>query len=93
MCIAVPCKILKFIDEENKIALGDFMGIKREINVQLIEDAKVNDYVIVHVGYAIQKIDVEDALERIKAFNSLYELQEELGLTETMIEFNPEQRE
>ena len=83
MCIAVPCKIIKFIDEENKIALGDFMGIKREINVQLIEDLKPDEYVIVHVGYAIQKIDVEDALERIQAFNELGQLQEELGLTDT----------
>lgn len=84
MCIAVPCKIIKFIDEENKIALGDFMGIKREINVQLIEDPKPDEYVIVHVGYAIQKIDVEDALERIQAFNELGQLQEELGLTDTI---------
>ncbi len=81
MCIAVPCKILKFIDKDKKIALGDFMGIKREINVQLIEDLKVDEYVIVHVGYAIQKVDVEDALERIQAFNDLNQLQSELGLT------------
>ena len=73
MCIAVPCKIIKFIDSEKKIALGDFLGVQREINVQLIEDLNEDDYVIVHVGYAIQKLDIEDALESIEAFKELNE--------------------
>ena len=76
MCIAVPCKIIKFIDNEKKIALGDFLGVQREINVQLVEDLEKDDYVIVHVGYAIQKLDIEDALESIKAFKKLNEQNE-----------------
>ena len=71
MCIAVPCKIVKFLDDERKIALGDFLGVKREINVQLIEDLNIDDYVIVHVGFAIQKLDTEDALESINVFNEI----------------------
>ena len=64
MCIAVPCKIIKFIDKEKKLALG-------EINVQLVEDLNEGDYVIVHVGFAIQKLDIEDALESIRIFNEM----------------------
>ena len=75
MCIAVPCKIVKFLDEEKKIALGDFLGVQREINVQLIENLNLDDYVIVHVGFAIQKLDIEDALESIEAFKELSELE------------------
>ena len=75
MCIAVPCKIVKFLDEEKKLALGDFLGVQREINVQLIEDLNPDDYVIVHVGFAIQKLDIEDALESIEAFKELSELE------------------
>ena len=71
MCIAVPCKIIKFIDKEKKLALGDFLGVKREINVQLVEDLNEGDYVIVHVGFAIQKLDIEDALESIRIFNEM----------------------
>ena len=75
MCIAVPCKIVKFLDEEKKLALGDFLGVQREINVQLIEDLHPEDYIIVHVGFAIQKLDIEDALESIEAFKELSELE------------------
>lgn len=78
MCIAVPCKIIKFLDSEKKIALGDFLGVEREINTQLIEDIEPGEYVIVHVGFAIQKLDIEDALESIKAFNEINELEKTL---------------
>lgn len=71
MCIAVPCKIIKFLDNEKSKAIGDFLGVKREINVQLVENIDEGDYVIVHVGYAIQKLDIEDALESINAFKDL----------------------
>ena len=75
MCIAVPCKIIKFLDEEKKLALGDFLGIKRDINVQLVENLVEGDYVIVHVGFAIQKLDIEDAIASIEAFKQLNELE------------------
>ena len=75
MCIAVPCKIIKFIDKEKNIALGDFLGVKREINVQLVENIHEGDYVIVHVGFAIQKLDIEDALESINAFDELDQIE------------------
>ena len=75
MCIAVPCKIIKFLDEEKKLALGDFLGIKRDINVQLVENLVEGDYVIVHVGFAIQKLDIEDAIASIEAFKQLNEIE------------------
>jgi hydrogenase expression/formation protein HypC len=79
MCIAIPCQIVEFIDSERHIALGDFLGVKREINVQLIEELDVGDYVIVHVGYAIQKLDVEEALENIKTLKEIDGLNPELN--------------
>ena len=78
MCIAVPCKIIKFLDSEKKTALGDFLGVQREINTQLLENIEPGEYVIVHVGFAIQKLDIEDALESIKAFNELNDLENSL---------------
>jgi hydrogenase expression/formation protein HypC len=74
MCIAVPCKILE-LSPEKKTAIGDFLGIKREVNIQLLSDVQVNDYVIVHVGYAIQKIEPEKALESIKTFKEYEEFE------------------
>ncbi|MHA2337353.1 MAG: HypC/HybG/HupF family hydrogenase formation chaperone [Candidatus Hodarchaeales archaeon] len=79
MCLAVPGKIISFSDTEKNLALCDFIGLEREINIQLLKDEiDVGDYVIVHVGYAIQKLDVEDALESIKTFKELGEFQKEL---------------
>jgi len=46
-------------------------GLCREINIQLVPDAKVGDYVLVHAGFAIQKIDVNAAKENIKLWNQL----------------------
>ena len=54
MCLAIPSKIIKI---ENNMATIDVDGVQREASLLLLEDAKVGEYVIVHAGFAIQKID------------------------------------
>lgn len=66
MCLAIPGKI-KSINNKSNIALVDFDGIERDVNISLVE-AKKGDYVIVHAGYAIQKIDQKEAKETLKLF-------------------------
>lgn len=61
MCLAIPGKI-KSVDKKNNIALVDFDGIERDVNVSLV-DVKKNDYVIVHAGFAIEKLTSKDAKE------------------------------
>lgn len=61
MCLAVPAKIIKLIDSEN--ALCDFNGIEKEVNVSLIENPVAGDWVIVHVGFALNRIDPIQARE------------------------------
>ena len=79
MCLAIPGKILSFIDTEKNFAICDFIGLEKEINVQLLaDDINVGDYVIVHVGYAIQKLDIKEALESINAWKEVKGYQEEL---------------
>ena len=63
MCLAIPSKIIRI---ENNMATIDVDGVQREASLLLLEDAGVGDYVIVHAGFAIQKIDEEAALETIK---------------------------
>lgn len=63
MCIAIPSKIVKI---ENNIATIDVDGVKREASLLLLDEPKVGDYVIVHAGFAIHKIDEADALESLK---------------------------
>lgn len=58
MCLGVPAKIVKI---EGKEAIADVGGIQREISLELLSDIKEGDYVIIHAGFAISKIDQEEA--------------------------------
>ena len=69
MCLAVPGKIKKI---EGRLAEVDFGGVTRESALDLLADAKVGDYILVHAGYAIQKLDEQEALETIKLLEVVY---------------------
>lgn len=62
MCIAIPSKIVKI---ENNIGTIDVDGVQRQASLLLLEDPKVGEYVIVHAGFAIKKIDEEAAMETL----------------------------
>ena len=63
MCLAIPSKIVKI---ENNMATIDVDGVKREASLLLVENPEIGEYVIVHAGFAISKINEEDALESLK---------------------------
>nr|MBC8391209.1 HypC/HybG/HupF family hydrogenase formation chaperone [Deltaproteobacteria bacterium] len=63
MCLAIPSKIVAI---KNSIATLDVDGVKREASLLLLEDARVGDYVIVHAGFALHKIDETVAMETLK---------------------------
>ncbi len=56
MCLAIPARI-KFIN--GNLADVDIMGVEKKVDIQLIENPRVEDYILVHAGFGIQKIDVE----------------------------------
>ena len=58
MCLAVPMKVIEIEDNETVVELG---GLKKKINLGLLEKIDVGDYVIVHAGFAIQKLDEKEA--------------------------------
>ena len=62
MCLAIPSKITKI---DNNMATIDVEGVQREASLLLLEDARVGDYVIVHAGFAIQKLDESAAQETL----------------------------
>jgi hydrogenase expression/formation protein HypC len=63
MCLAVPSRIVEIRDG---VALIDVDGVRRETSLLLLEDPRVGDYVIVHAGFAIHKIDEEEAQETLR---------------------------
>ena len=74
MCLAVPAQIIGL---EEYSAIIDIMGIESKVNAQLIEEPKVGDYILVHAGCAIQKIDTDYFEELQKIFQSILDSEEE----------------
>jgi hydrogenase assembly chaperone HypC/HupF len=79
MCLAVPGQVLQ-IDETNpdfKMAKVSFGGINKDVCVEFIPDLKVGEYVLVHVGFALNKIDEKDAEETLRILREMGESEEE----------------
>ena len=74
MCIAIPAEIIEIKD--NFTALVDFGGLRQEIRIDLV-DVTIGDFVLVHVGFAIQKINRDEALETRELFRQCYAAIEE----------------
>jgi len=66
MCLAVPARVTEILP--NQLAKVDIEGVVREISVDLLDDVRVGDYVIVHVGYALHKLDQEEAQKTLELF-------------------------
>lgn len=69
MCLAIPVKVVEMLADD--MALVDIGGVRKEISVALIEDLAVGDYVIMHVGYALNKIDPEEAQKTLELFSEI----------------------
>ncbi|QVL32454.1 HypC/HybG/HupF family hydrogenase formation chaperone [Telmatocola sphagniphila] len=80
MCLAVPGQ-LESIHEVDGTRMGkvNFGGILKEVCLEFVPDLEVGDYTIVHVGFALSKIDEQTARETLEAIASLNNLEEELG--------------
>lgn len=66
MCLAIPARIVELLDGDAcRVDLG---GVRKEISLALVDDAAVGDYVIVHVGYALTKLDREEAESTLALF-------------------------
>ncbi len=76
MCIAVPAEVLEI--REGNIGLVDYGELKQEVRLDLV-DVKVGEYVLVHVGFAIQKLSREEGLETLEIFRQVYEAMKEPG--------------
>lgn len=72
MCLAIPAKVESI--DENRIATTDIMGIKRDIALDLVPHAQVDDYVLVHAGYAIEVVSEQFAQETLDLIREFPEL-------------------
>lgn len=74
MCLSIPSKVIE-IDIQNNSATVDTMGIQRTSSLDLMEEGSVQigDYVLLHIGFIMSKIDEEDALESLKVYQEILE--------------------
>ncbi|MBF0137870.1 MAG: HypC/HybG/HupF family hydrogenase formation chaperone [Magnetococcales bacterium] len=73
MCLAIPMKIIA-IEEDGLTGTVDLDGIRYPVGLMLVENPSIGDYVIVHAGYAIEKLDTVEADARLALFDSLAEV-------------------
>jgi hydrogenase expression/formation protein HypC len=80
MCLAVPGRVLSIAEiDETLMAEVDFGGVRKQVCLQYIPDVQVDEYVVVHVGFAIQRLDEQSARETLADFERLGILEEEFG--------------
>lgn len=69
MCLALPAQVVELIAPDQ--AMVDLDGVRKQISLALVEDVAVGDYVILHVGFALQRLDVEEAEATLALFRQL----------------------
>ena len=72
MCLGIPGKVVT-LNRESDVAEVDFGGVRRTVSMHLCPEADVGDYVLVHVGFAIQKLEEEEALTTLELFREIGE--------------------
>ncbi|MFA6313196.1 MAG: HypC/HybG/HupF family hydrogenase formation chaperone [Sterolibacterium sp.] len=77
MCLALPAQVVEI--SGNDLGVVDLGGVRKEVSLALIDDVAIGDYVIIHVGYALTKLDPEEAAKTLALF-------EEMGTVETQLQ-------
>ena len=75
MCLAIPAQILEIVDSETRIAKVDVAGVRRNVNIGLLDSEPggvgVGDWVLIHVGFALSKVDEDEALQTRKLLEGM----------------------
>lgn len=85
MCLGIPGKVVEITNAEHKLGMVDVSGVKREVNLTCVVsddhpiDACIGDWVLVHVGFAMSRINEQEAADTLKTLQQLGEVQEELA--------------
>jgi hydrogenase expression/formation protein HypC len=74
MCLAIPGKVIEMVDQSKQIAKVEVAGVRRNVNIGLLsgdERPQLGDYVLIHVGFALSKIDEQEAMETLRMLEGL----------------------
>ena len=77
MCLAIPGRVVEMVDEAGGVAKVEVGGVRRNVNVALLDAVRVGDYVLIHVGFALSKVDEHEAAETLRLLEELGSYQDE----------------
>ena len=77
MCLGIPAQIVEIVDAEAGIAKAEISGVRRNVSVALCPEVEVGGWVLVHVGFALSRIDEEQALETLALLEQMGEAYEQ----------------
>lgn len=89
MCIAAPAQVVE-INREDNLLYVDFGGARQQAKMDLLPEVEVGEYVLIHAGYAIEKLSEEAAMESLEAWDELLQIleEEDLEMEKARMEFN-----
>ena len=70
MCLALPARVVR-LDEAAQLATVELGGVRQEVSLALVDDVGIGDYLLIHVGYALQRLSEEEALRTLAMFDAL----------------------
>jgi hydrogenase expression/formation protein HypC len=87
MCLSIPSKVVA-VSEDKTMCTVDTMGVQRDANLMMMADdeVQVGDYVLLHIGFVMNKIDEEEALASIETYREILELMDEEERRRTILE-------
>ncbi len=87
MCLSIPSRVVK-ISEDQSMCTVDTMGVQRDANLMMMTDdtVKVGDYVLIHIGFVMNKIDNDEALASLESYREMLELMDEDERKRTVLE-------
>ena len=71
MCLAIPGQVVEIVDEANRLARVDVAGVRRTVNVGLLDCVEPGDWVLIHVGFALSKVDADEAQATLQLLQKL----------------------
>ncbi len=88
MCLAIPGKIIEIVDAENHIAKVEVGGVRRNINTGMLDEAEtqIGNYVLIHVGFAMSRIDEHEAQETLRVLEEIGQYEDEFNQFKTTLE-------
>ncbi len=87
MCLSIPSKVVK-VSEDKTMCTVDTLGVQRDANLMMMDDddVKVGDYVLLHIGFVMNRIDEEEALASIETYREILEIMDEEERRQTILE-------